>query len=102
MSDWSAKRVEQLTTLVERGQSAGQIADAIGISRNAVIGKAQRLGLKLHGAASGGRPSGIAKLPKPPKPKRAPPEDRLVGPILPPTDDEIYRAYASAIFIASR
>ena len=43
---WTKKRVEKLTKLWEKGISAREIAEKIGdVSRNAVIGKANRLGL---------------------------------------------------------
>ena len=43
---WSHTRVEQLKKLWEAGLSASQIAAELGnVSRNAVIGKAHRLGL---------------------------------------------------------
>lgn len=42
---WSAHRVEELKRLVAAGYSCRQIADEIGVTRNAVIGKMNRLGL---------------------------------------------------------
>jgi len=42
---WTAERVEQLRSGVNAGLSCGQIANEIGVSRNAVIGKINRLGL---------------------------------------------------------
>ena len=47
---WTKKRVDKLTRLWEKGISAREIAEKIGeVSRNAVIGKANRLGLsKKH------------------------------------------------------
>ncbi|MBU6206483.1 MAG: GcrA cell cycle regulator, partial [Alphaproteobacteria bacterium] len=50
---WTESRIEQLKTLWTRGLSASQIAEELGgVSRNAVIGKAHRLGLQ-------GRPSPV-------------------------------------------
>jgi GcrA cell cycle regulator len=44
---WTDERINQLKTLWENGLTASQIADELGgVSRNAVIGKAHRLGLK--------------------------------------------------------
>ena len=44
---WTDQRIDQLKTLWEKGLTASQIADELGgVSRNAVIGKAHRLGLK--------------------------------------------------------
>ena len=43
---WTDERIETLRTMWEAGQTASQIAEALGgVSRNAVIGKAHRLGL---------------------------------------------------------
>jgi len=45
---WTDERIDQLKQLWEAGLTASQIADKLGggLSRNAVIGKAHRLGLK--------------------------------------------------------
>lgn len=44
---WTDERIETLKTMWEAGQTASQIAEALtGVSRNAVIGKAHRLGLQ--------------------------------------------------------
>ena len=43
---WTDERIERLKTLWSQGNTASQIADDLGgVSRNAVIGKAHRLGL---------------------------------------------------------
>ena len=43
---WTKSKVDKLTKLWEKGTSARDIADKLGtVSRNAVIGKANRLGL---------------------------------------------------------
>lgn len=50
---WTDERVDRLKALWEEGKSAAEIAEILGdVSRNAVIGKAHRLGLS-------GRPSPI-------------------------------------------
>ena len=66
---WTDERIDRLKTMWENGLTASQIADELGgVSRNAVIGKAHRLGLKS-------RPSpvkandGEAKAAAAPKPK---------------------------------
>ena len=44
---WTDERIAKLTKMWESGATASQIADELGgVSRNAVIGKAHRLGLK--------------------------------------------------------
>jgi GcrA cell cycle regulator len=42
---WTAERVEQLKSCFDAGLTCSQIAGEIGVSRNAVIGKMNRLGL---------------------------------------------------------
>src|SRR6478735_5598012 len=64
---WTDERIATLTKMWESGATASQIADELGgVSRNAVIGKAHRLGLKA-------RPSPVkANEAKPaPRPKEA-------------------------------
>lgn len=61
--EWTKERVATLKRLWEEGYSASQIAAALGdVTRNAVIGKAHRIGLK-------GRSSPIRR---PAQPKRQP------------------------------
>jgi len=62
---WTDERIETLTKMWEGGATASQIADELGgVSRNAVIGKAHRLGLKA-------RPSPVkANEPKPAPPRK--------------------------------
>jgi GcrA cell cycle regulator len=50
---WTAEAVEDLKRLALAGKSASRIAAELGGSRNAVIGKASRIGIKLNGG--GGR-----------------------------------------------
>ena len=52
---WTDDKIELLKTLWTAGQSAGQIAPQIGVSRSAVCAKWMRLGLKR------GRPQPTAK-----------------------------------------
>jgi GcrA cell cycle regulator len=73
---WTDERIATLTKMWESGATASQIADELGgVSRNAVIGKAHRLGLKA-------RPSPVkaaeqakkaAKKPAKPEPREAAP-----------------------------
>ncbi len=71
--EWTEQRVATLTRLWEEGRSASQIAEALGdVSRNAVIGKAHRLGLK-------GRPSPIRRQASAPRPRPAKKRQTNVG-----------------------
>ena len=72
---WTAERIEQLRSCVGSGMTCSQIAAAIGVSRNAVIGKIHRLGL------SSGRPAGAgARANCPPRTRhpRGPTQRRLL------------------------
>lgn len=82
---WTDERIEKLTKMWEGGATASQIAEELGgVSRNAVIGKAHRLGLKA-------RPSPVkpnekseaapaAKAPRPAPEPAAPAEPRVAAP----------------------
>ena len=73
---WTDERIEKLTKMWEGGATASQIADELGgVSRNAVIGKAHRLGLKA-------RPSPVKANDKPEPVKAAP------APKSPPSEGE--------------
>ncbi len=83
---WTDERIESLRNMWEKGLTASQIADELGgVSRNAVIGKAHRLGLKS-------RPSPVkatekvakpAKAPAAPKPAAPAPAPRAAAPVQP-------------------
>lgn len=68
---WTDERIEKLTKMWEGGATASQIADVLGgVSRNAVIGKAHRLGLKARPSPvkpneKGDAPAPAAKVAKP-------------------------------------
>jgi GcrA cell cycle regulator len=62
---WTDERIATLKKMWEGGATASQIADELGgVSRNAVIGKAHRLGLKA-------RPSPVKPNEEKPEPKKA-------------------------------
>ena len=79
---WTDERIDQLKSMWEKGMTASQIAEELGgVSRNAVIGKAHRLGLqsrpspvrehKEDGAAPAPAPS-PAPTPRAETPRPAP------------------------------
>lgn len=77
---WTDERIDQLKAMWEKGMTASQIAEELGgVSRNAVIGKAHRLGLQS-------RPSPVKsndapkKAPPPRKPEAEP--ERPAAPVM--------------------
>jgi GcrA cell cycle regulator len=54
---WTAERLELLKSRFEAGLSCREIADDIGVSRNAVIGKLSRLNLTREKSGDAGRPA---------------------------------------------
>jgi GcrA cell cycle regulator len=81
---WTDERINELKTMWEKGMTASQIAEELGgVSRNAVIGKAHRLGLQSRPSpvkASDGEgkstrkaaPKAKAAAPAAPRPSLAP------------------------------
>ncbi|QNE06393.1 GcrA family cell cycle regulator [Croceicoccus marinus] len=76
---WTDERIEKLTKMWESGSTASQIAEELGgVSRNAVIGKAHRLGLKARPspvkekAAVKAKPKPAPKKPETSEPKAEP------------------------------
>ena len=88
---WTDERIDRLKELWSQGKTASHIADELGgVSRNAVIGKAHRLGLQS-------RPSPVKPNDPPPKAKAKPreraeaalaPEPKPVAEAPPPPFDE--------------
>src|SRR3546814_20884254 len=86
---WTDERIDTLKAMWEKGMIASQIAEALGgVSRNAVIGKAHRLGLQSRPSPvqpnDDDTPKAAPKpAPRPPadsKPvKAAPPPERTSG-----------------------
>ena len=69
---WTDERIEKLTKMWEGGATASQIAEELGgVSRNAVIGKAHRLGLKARPSPVKANEKGDAA----PAPAKAPKSD---------------------------
>ncbi len=85
---WTDERIETLTKMWEGGATASQIADELGgVSRNAVIGKAHRLGLKARPSPvttneAAEAPAAPAAKPAPEAP-RAPPRAAAPAPVRP-------------------
>lgn len=79
---WTDERIEKLTKMWEGGSTASQIADELGgVSRNAVIGKAHRLGLKARPSpvkANEAEAAPKVAVPKAPKPE-APPKPAKIA-----------------------
>ncbi|TAK17637.1 MAG: GcrA cell cycle regulator, partial [Rhizorhabdus sp.] len=95
---WTEERIDQLKRLWGQGMTASQIADDLGgVSRNAVIGKAHRLGLEARpspvkggDAAASTAPAPASSAPPPekpaaPAPRPAPiPAPVAAAPVAPP------------------
>jgi GcrA cell cycle regulator len=83
---WTDERIEKLTKMWEGGSTASQIAEELGgVSRNAVIGKAHRLGLKARPSpVKAGEKADTPPAAKPPAdtPRAAPPppQPRVAAP----------------------
>jgi GcrA cell cycle regulator len=81
---WTEERIDQLKQMWQAGHTASQIAETLGgVSRNAVIGKAHRLGLQSRpspvkagdseASEPAARPTPAAAAPPPPAAAAAPP-----------------------------
>ena len=96
---WTDQRIEQLRTLWEKGLTASQIADELGgVSRNAVIGKAHRLGLKSRPSPVKASETEKKAAPKKvvAKPAAAPVKPRVATPIAAPRSEAAPAAAAPA------
>jgi GcrA cell cycle regulator len=71
---WTDERIDSLRAMWEKGLTASQIAEELGgVSRNAVIGKAHRLGLKSRPSpVKSADKTKVAKAPAAPKAAPAP------------------------------
>jgi GcrA cell cycle regulator len=92
---WTEERIDRLKKMWQDGSTASQIADELGgVSRNAVIGKAHRLGLEARPSPvkpgeEKEKPAAAAAAPKPapaerPAPKPAAAEAERAAPAQPP------------------
>ena len=97
---WTDERIDQLKAMWEKGLTASQIADELGgVSRNAVIGKAHRLGLQSRPspvkaneapktaapARKPAAPAPEAEAPRAAAPVAAPPPPPRPAPVAAPT-----------------
>src|ERR687890_610375 len=83
---WTEERIERLKNMWAKGATASQIADELGgVSRNAVIGKAHRLGLEQRPSPVKPGEEKEAKKAAPaapaPAPKPAPKPDKVASPV---------------------
>jgi len=69
---WTEERTETLRTLRSDGHSAREISRALGITRNAVMGKIHRLGLSAADPRFRQPAPAKARIPKPRKRKEKP------------------------------
>ncbi len=74
--EWADETIVRLRELWDEGHSTAEIGRRLGVSKNAVVGKAHRLDLPA-------RPSPIRREGERPAPRLGPPR-RLAGPTLPP------------------
>jgi GcrA cell cycle regulator len=92
---WTDERIDQLKSMWEKGMTASQIAEELGgVSRNAVIGKAHRLGLQARPSPVS-KDEGVVPAPAAPEPRaealrpapapRPAPVERPVAPPAPPS-----------------
>lgn len=73
MKEWSEERTALLKTMWTGGKSARLIAKELGVTRNAIIGKARRLGLEARAEArKRPDPHLVTKVANPPKRRGAP------------------------------
>jgi GcrA cell cycle regulator len=75
--EWSEDMIARLRGLWDEGHSTAEIGRRMGVSKNAIIGKAHRLSLP-------GRPSPIRPDRPPGMPRRRSTPRRITGPTLPP------------------
>ena len=90
---WTDERIDALKGMWEKGLTASQIAEELGgVSRNAVIGKAHRLGLKSRPSpvkakaktAKGAKPAAKPKKAAKTAAKKKPKEEHVARRAMPP------------------
>jgi GcrA cell cycle regulator len=86
MDPWPDEMIERLKVMRSQGLTSQVIADALGVTRNAVIGKANRLGL-----SEPRKPKGSNRVVQPPPPAAVPREPPPAPREDPPLLDEAPR-----------
>ncbi len=82
---WTDERIDTLKTMWEQGMTASQIAEALGgVSRNAVIGKAHRLGLQSRPSPVKANDSEAKAAEPAPAPRAAAPRIKAAAPAAAP------------------
>jgi len=94
---WTDERIDTLKTMWEKGMTASQIAEALGgVSRNAVIGKAHRLGLQARPSPVKPNDGEAKAAPAPKAAKPAAPKPAPAAPAPAPVAEPVARAAAPA------
>jgi len=87
---WTDERIDKLRSLWGQGQTASQIADELGgVSRNAVIGKAHRLGLESRPSPVKGNEPAATPVEAAPAPIEPTPPVEAREPVSPPPRIEL-------------
>ena len=86
--DWTAEAIERLKALWAEGHSTAEIGRRMGISKNAVVGKAHRLTLPARPSPirrdAVPRPAPVPRAPRPmPAARQAPPPMLRAAPVAP-------------------
>lgn len=79
---WTDEKIEDLKKLWAKGLSTAEIGRALGVSKNAVVGKSHRLGLKPRPSPISGKPVEAAPVAAKPKPKPKAKESEKIGDII--------------------
>lgn len=74
--EWTEETIARLRALWDEGHSTAEIGRRLGVTKNAVVGKAHRLNLPA-------RPSPIRRTQGAPRPQRSGVVRRVIGPTLP-------------------
>jgi GcrA cell cycle regulator len=86
---WTDERIDSLKNMWEKGLTASQIAEELGgVSRNAVIGKAHRLGLKSRPSPVKAKPKAKKDAKPAAKPKKPPAKS---GAVAKPKEEHVAR-----------